>query len=362
MDLPELRIGDVSARVPIIQGGMGVGVSLSSLAGAVAKEGGVGIISAAQPGFLEEDFRTDPFGANLRALGRYIREAKAASAGCGGLVGVNIMCACTHYEEYVRCCIDNGADLIISGAVLPMNLAKLVEGSDIKIAPIGSPPRAVSTLHKLCDRHAHRTADMVVIEGPAAGGHLGYSKEEAEDAVATGDTYDAQIADIMERVHVFEEKYDRKIPVVFAGGVFTHEDICHYLGLGCAGVQMATRFVVTEECDADQRYKQAYLDATKDDIRIVKSPVGMPGRAIDNAFLRHQDALAAAGERPRIEHCFNCLTHCNPTTAPYCITDALIRAARGDVDKALLFCGENVWRLHEMTTVPALMHELEGAV
>ena len=271
--LPNLKIGNLTAKYPIIQGGMGVGISLSSLAGAVAKAGGIGVISAAQPGWRDPEFARDPLSANLRALAFHIRRAKEISN--GGIIGVNIMCALTHYEEYVRCCIENGADLIISGAGLPTDLPKYTKGSSIKLAPIVSPPRTAKVLLKLWDNHYHRVPDLVVIEGPAAGGHLGYSAETVEETARRG--YDDEIREILQIVHVYEEKYACTIPVVFAGGVYTHEDILHYLSLGCAGVQMATRFVVTEECDADPRYKQAYLNAKKEDITIMHSPVGMPG-------------------------------------------------------------------------------------
>lgn len=349
MNLKPLKIGKLTARLPIIQGGMGVGVSLSRLAGAVAKEGGIGVISAAQPGFAEPDFETDTLNANLRALGRHIEKAKELA--CGGIVGVNIMCALNNYKEYVQCCIDHGADLIISGAGLPTDLPALTKDSDIKIAPIVSPPKAAQTLLKLWDRHYGRTADLVIIEGPKAGGHLGYTKEEVAALDSTG--YDKQILEIIECVKEYEKKYQKEIPVIFAGGVFDRADIDHYMELGCAGVQMATRFVVTEECDVDPRFKQAYLNAGKDDIVLVKSPVGMPGRAIRNTFMAERET-----SNEKIPKCYHCLKKCDITKIPYCITGALVRAAKGDVENSLLFCGENAYRLDKMTTVKELMAEL----
>lgn len=349
MSLPSLKIGDLTAKYPIIQGGMGVGISLSSLAGAVAKEGGIGVISAAQPGFREPDFSSNPLAANLRALAYHIRRAKEISG--GGIIGVNIMCALTHYEEYVRCSIDSGADLIISGAGLPSDLPKFTQGSSIKIAPIVSPPKTARVLLRLWDTHYHRVPDLVVIEGPKAGGHLGYKPEEIEQLGTTG--YDKQIKEILTIVHEYEQKYGQAIPVVFAGGVFDRHDIEHYLSLGCSGVQMATRFVVTEECDASDAYKQAYLRARKEDITLIKSPVGMPGRAVRNTFLKLHET-----EPEKISHCYQCLKKCDRTSIPYCITTALTRAAEGKVDDSLLFCGENAWRLTEMTTVHDLMQEL----
>ena len=261
------------------------------------------------------------------------------------------MCALTHYEDYVRCCIENGADLIISGAGLPGELPKYAMGSSIKLAPIVSPPRTAKVLLRLWDLHYQRVPDLVVIEGPKAGGHLGYTPESVASYEETG--YDREITEILQIVKSYEEKYSCSIPVVFAGGVFDRKDIDHYLSLGCAGVQMATRFVVTEECDADPRYKRAYLDAKKEDITLMHSPVGMPGRAILNPFLKEREI-----EREKITHCYQCLKKCEKASIPYCITTALTRAAEGDVDHALLFCGENAWRLNKMTTVHELMQEL----
>lgn len=349
MKLNPLKIGNLLARLPIIQGGMGVGISLSGLASAVAREGGIGVISAAQPGFREEDFDTNTTEANMRALGREIRRAKELSD--GGIIGVNIMCALENYKEYVQCCIDNHADLIISGAGLPTDLPALVEGSDIKIAPIVSPPKTAKVLLKLWDKHYGKTADLVVIEGPRAGGHLGFTAEQIEAYAATG--YDKEVLEILACVKEYEQKYNREIPVVFAGGVFERSDIDHYMELGCAGVQMATRFVATQECDADIRFKTAYLNSTQEDIIIVKSPVGMPGRAIRNSFM---EARAAANET--ITKCYKCLKKCDRASIPYCITGALVRAARGDVDNALLFCGENAYRLDRIATVKEIMDEL----
>ena len=350
MKLKPLQIGDLTAKIPIIQGGMGVGISLSGLAGAVAKEGGVGVISTAHPGYLEPDFEQDPMAANLRALACHIKKAKKISG--GGIIGVNIMCALSHYEEYVECCIEAGADLIISGAGLPSDLPKLVEGSSIKIAPIVSPPKTAKVLLKLWDRHYGRTADLVVIEGPEAGGHLGYSKEAVKKYAEEG--YEKEILEILACVREYEQKYGKKIPVVFAGGVYDRKDIDYYMSLGCDGVQMATRFVTTEECDAAEEYKQAYLKADREDIILVDSPVGMPGRAIRNPFMKAREAGPE-----KIQKCYGCLKKCDISSIPYCITGALVRAARGQVDDALLFCGQNAWKLREMTTVHRLMEELQ---
>lgn len=349
MNLKPLVIGDLVAKYPIIQGGMGVGVSLSSLAGAVAKEGGIGIISAAQPGYLENDFSKDALGANLRALGEHIKKAKEISN--GGIIGVNIMVASRNYEDYVKCCIDNGADLIISGAGLPIELPAMLGDSKIKFAPIVSPLKAAKVLFKMWDRRYNRVADMVVIEGPKAGGHLGFTPEQLQKGQF--EDFDKEIVSIIEYVKTFEDKYGKKIPVVFGGGVYDRADIDHYLELGCDGVQMATRFVATEECDAHINFKMAYINAKKDDITIVKSPVGMPGRAIKNAYTELRKV-----EREQIKKCFRCIEHCDPATTPYCISMALIRAVEGDIDNSLVFCGENAYKVDKMTTVKEIMQEL----
>ena len=347
MSFPALSLGDWSVPVPIVQGGMGIGVSMSSLAGAVAKAGGIGVLSAAQPGYREPDFPRDPMAANLRVLKREI--ARARELAQGGRIGVNIRCAMRHYEDYVRCCVEAGVDLIVSGAGLPTSLPELTRGSGVKLAPIVSPPRSAKVLLKMWDHRYGVIPDLVVIEGPKAGGHLGYSPQEA----AREDGYDREIGEILDIVRGYEDKYGRPIPVIFGGGVFDRADIEHYLSLGCAGVQMATRFVVTEECDASQAFKDAYLNARREDIAIVQSPVGMPGRALRNPFIRAREA-----GRAQVARCYGCLAKCDPASTPYGITDALVRAVEGDVDNGLVFCGESAWRLTEMTTVPELFAQL----
>ena len=349
MELNSLKIGDLIAKVPIIQGGMGVGVSLSSLAGAVAKEGAIGVISAAQPGYLESDFGIDSLKANIRALGKHIKRAKSISN--NGIIGVNIMWATRNYEDYVKCAIDNGADLIISGAGLPTDLPKFTEGSNIKLAPIVSPPKSASVILKMWDRRYGRTADMVIIEGPKAGGHLGFSNDSILEYESKG--YDKEVLEIIDIVKEYEEKYNKKIPVVFAGGVYDRNDIEHYISLGCSGVQMATRFVATEECDAHINFKMAYINSKKEDIMIVKSPVGMPGRAISNKFMEERKLT-----NEKINKCYKCLKKCDMATIPYCITGVLVRAVKGDVENSLVFCGENAYRLDKITTVKELIQEL----
>lgn len=343
-----LKIGELTARIPVIQGGMGVGISLSGLAGSVAACGGVGVISTAQIGYRDPEFEKDPIGTNLRVIGEEIRKARAIAK--GGILGVNIMVATRQYAEYVKAAVKSGIDLIISGAGLPMELPKLVAGSKTKIAPIVSTVKAARVICRFWDHHYQRMPDLVVIEGPKAGGHLGFSRKQLEEFTPV--TYDQEIRGILAEVKKYADKYGKEIPVVVAGGIFTREDMLHAMELGADGVQMGTRFVTTWECDASEAYKQTYLHAKKEDIVIVDSPVGMPGRAIRNRFLEEKES-----RRESIKKCYQCIATCNPANTPYCITRALVHAAKGETDDALLFCGENAWRCEKMENVADIMAE-----
>ncbi|MFT8348703.1 NAD(P)H-dependent flavin oxidoreductase [Clostridium saccharoperbutylacetonicum] len=348
MNFNSLKIGNLVAPIPIIQGGMGIGVSASNLAAAVAKAGGIGIISAAQLGYKEDDFEKNTLESNLKALKKHIELAKSKAV--NGIIGINAMVATNNYEEHIRAAIEAGVDLIISGAGLPTMLPKIVKGSSVKIAPIVSSLKAAKVILKLWDKHDNVAPDLVVIEGPKAGGHLGFKAEELEnDSV----DFDQSVVDIISETKKYAEKYNKEIPVVVAGGVFDGYDIAKYLKLGANGVQMATRFVATEECDASDEFKNAYINCSKEDIQIVKSPVGMPGRAISNPFVKK---VHATGEK--VTRCYNCLTPCNPATTPYCISKALINAVNGNIDEGLIFCGENASKITKITTVQELMDEL----
>ena len=261
------------------------------------------------------------------------------------------MVALKHYKEHVQEAVKAGADVIISGAGLPMDLPKLVGDSVTKIAPIVSSKRAAQLILKMWAHRYERTADFLVIEGPKAGGHLGFSREQLKDVEALD--YDQEIKEIIVCKKVYEEKFHTKIPVIVAGGIFDRSDIDHALELGADGVQIASRFVATKECDAAEEYKQAYINAKKEDVQIIQSPVGMPGRALRNEFIKGLESA-----RKPITKCYNCLEKCDPRSVPYCITKALIDAVRGDIENGLIFCGENVNRIHEMTTVHDLMQEL----
>ena len=370
-EIKPLVIGDLTVDKPVIQGGMGVGISLHRLAGAVAKAGGVGLISAAQIGFTEPDFAEHPEEANARAIHKELKLAREIAP--DGVIGFNIMVATRHYDRWVKEAVKAGADIIVSGAGLPVTLPEHVKeayeemGGEperrVKLAPIVSTAKSANVICRLWDRKYHMAPDLVVIEGPLAGGHLGFSLEQlsqygadTKDVPATYDraAYDEEIKAILKVVKGFGDKYGVKVPVVVAGGIYTHKDLLHQLELGADGVQVATRFVTTEECDAPLAYKEAYIQAKKEDIVIIKSPVGMPGRAIYNPFM----AQVAAGNRPPIPKCYRCLEHCDIAKIPYCITQALVNAAEGDEDHALLFCGSNTYRAEKISTVTAVMDAL----
>ena len=342
MQSKELIIGDMCARIPVIQGGMGVGVSLSRLAGTVAACGGIGIISTAQIGYREPDFQKHPIEANLRTIGKEIQKAREIAD--GGIVGVNIMVATQKYEEYVKAAVAAGADCIISGAGLPLTLPELTAGSRTKIAPIVSGTKALSVITKYWQKKYARKPDFIVAEGPLAGGHLGFSGEELDAYTPEG--YEQEL-----RKMIAQAK-EMQVPFIVAGGVYTAEDKNHYMEMGADGVQLGTRFVTTEECDASDAYKQAYIRAKKEDIVIVKSPVGMPGRAIHNTFLER----VANGER-FMRGCRQCIKTCNPATAPYCITEALVNAVEGRLDEGLIFCGSNAYRADRIERVADIMEE-----
>ena len=353
MEIKPLKIGNLVAKLPIIQGGMGVGVSLSKLAGAVARCGGIGVISAAQPGYKEEDFLKNNLEANVRALKNHIKKAKEISN--GGIIGVNIMVAMERYDKFVKAAIDGGADLIISGAGIPKDLPKIAKGYGIKLAPIVSSIKGAKLILRMWDKRVGVVPDLIIVEGPRAGGHLGFKNDEIEEKI---DCLEDEIIGIVEAKKEYEEKYNKEIPVIAAGGIFDGNDIAKFLKLGASGVQMGTRFVGTKECDASDEFKNAYVESTKEDIVILKSPVGMPGRGMNNKFIK---TLTTTGKIP-IKRCYDCLIPCNPKDTPYCISEALINAAKGDLDNGLVFCGSNAHRVDKIVTVENLMNELKEEI
>ncbi len=346
MKIPELKIGDIILKAPIIQGGMGVGVSRSSLAAAVAAEGGLGVISGAQIGFDEPDFETNTLEANIRSLKAHIKSAKEKSN--NGFIGVNLMVAMKNYAELVKASVEAKADVIISGAGLPLDLPKFVENTKVKIIPIVSSLKAARIITTSWKKTYNREADAIIIEGPEAGGHLGFKFNDLTEHTAQDlETITAEIIEYFKSINL-------NIPIIVAGGIYNGYDIAKFLKLGAQGVQMATRFVPTFECDASEEYKSTYIKAQKEDIIITKSPVGLPGRAIRNDFLKNLEENG----KENITKCYRCLNHCDPADTPYCITMALINAVKGNVNEGLLFVGSNAYRCDKIESVKDVMKSL----
>ncbi len=342
MILNELKIGNLAAKTPIVQGGMGIGVSLSNLASAVANEGGIGTISGVQIGFREPDFLTDPLAANLRAIGTEIKKARQKTK---GIIAMNFMAAMNNYEIYVKKAVEEKIDLIVSGAGLPLALPKLVKGTNTKIAPIVSSAKAARVIIRSYLK-SDRLPDAVVVEGPLAGGHLGFKMDELLENKCM------ELKDIVKEVKLllstFEEEYRVKIPVIAAGGIRTKNDILELKEVGADGFQIASLFVPTFECDAHENFKKAYINANNDNIKIIKSPVGMPGRAIETDFLAETERI--------VKKCHRCLPNCKPNEIPYCISEGLLNAVEGR--DGLVFSGANIERVKELKTVKQVINSL----
>ncbi|MFU2208281.1 NAD(P)H-dependent flavin oxidoreductase [Solidesulfovibrio sp. C21] len=349
MSFPSLTIGDLFLPMAIIQGGMGVGISLSGLASAVAASGGLGVISAAGIGMNEPDFASNYIEANNRALTREIRAVRAKTAGA---LGINIMVAMANFAELVKTAIRENVDVIFSGAGLPLDLpSHLTEGSKTKLVPIVSSARAAIILCRKWLSRFGRTPDGFVVEGPMAGGHLGFKAEHIDDPAFILENL---VSEVLTGLAPYTAPNGLPIPVIAAGGVYTGADIHRFITLGAAGVQMGTRFVATDECDADERFKQSYIDAREEDLMIIKSPVGMPGRAIRNDFLKS----AAHGDKKPPSCPYRCILSCDHQKAPYCITLALANAQKGRLKYGFAFAGKNAWRVDRIMPVAELFNEL----
>lgn len=346
-------IKDKDLKIPLIQGGMGVGVSLGNLAGHVAKCGAMGVISTADTGFMEPDFWKNPIQANVRGLEKEIKKAKEIAGG-NGLVAINAMVATTYYEQSIKAAVEAGIDCVISGAGLPLELPTFVKGSNTAIAPIVSSAKAANVICRMWDKRYQVAPDFVVIEGSEAGGHLGFSKEELLNHTAK--PLLSILQEVLDVIKPFEEKYGRSIPVFVAGGIYTRDDVNTFMNAGAAGVQVATRFIATFECDASMAYKEAFIEAGKEDIQIVQSPVGMPGRALRTPLMERLEKE----NRIAPKKCAACLHACDVKTTPYCITNALIEAVKGNYEEGLFFCGSNAWKIDKIISVQELIQELMG--
>ncbi len=348
MTIPKLQIGSMTADVPIVQGAMGVRVSLSSLVSAVANEGGIGTIASVGLGDLDALQQT--FEKECRD--NLVKEIHKAREKSNGNIAVNVMAALSNADDLIKTAIGEGVEMIVVGAGLPLKLPRLVENNSVNLVPIVSSHRAANLILGTWDKRFGRTADAVILEGPLAGGHLGFSMEQ----LLQPDKYSLEILlpQVLEVLKPYEDRYGRKIPVIVAGGIYTGHDIARMLSLGASGVQMATRFVGTVECDVSQEFKQAYLDAKEEDITLIQSPVGLPGRAIRNKFLRDLEIEGRFKDKCP----YKCLTSCKIAEAKYCIAKALLNSYFGDVDHGLIFAGHNAYRVNSIVTVKDLFGEL----
>src|SRR5664280_298205 len=342
-----LRIGNLAIAVPIIQGGMGVGISLSGLASAVANEGGVGVISSAGLGLLYKDFSSDFLAASIYGLKEEIRKSREKTL---GVIGVNVMVAMTNFTDMIKTAISERVDLITAGAGLPLDLPSfLKKDSTTKLIPIVSSARATKIICEKWKANYNYLPDAVIVEGPKAGGHLGFKEEQIGD---NDYSLEKLVPEIVNELKPFEEKYNQSIPLIAAGGIYTVSYTHLTLNLGASGVQMATRFVTTDECDASLAFKQAYIDAGEKDIEIIKSPVGMPGRAIFSNFIQKvRDGRKQPKKCP-----FKCIKTCDITKSPYCIIIALINALKGNFENGFAFAGSNAFRATKISSVKAVSY------
>jgi len=348
MKIPKLQFGSITADIPIVQGGMGVRVSLSSLASAVAEEGGIGTISSIGLGDIEAS-KNEYERMSREALEKEIRKAKSMT---NGNIAVNFMGVLSNVDDLITAAVREGIKIIVYGAGLPTKLPGLVEESSVSLLPIVSSARVAELILRVWDKRYERTPDAIILEGPLAGGHLGFSEEQLNQP----EKYSLEnlLPEVLETVKIYEDKYGKKIPVIAAGGIFNGKDIARMLSLGAAGAQMATRFVCTAECGVSQEFKQSYLDAKEEDIVIIKSPVGMPGRAIHNKFLKDLEIKG----KLKVKCPYRCLSVCKVSEAKYCIALALVNSYFGDVDNGLIFCGQNAYRIDKIVTVKELISDL----
>lgn len=344
-----LKIGNLTASLPIIQGGMGVGVSISGLAAAVANEGGIGVISATGLSLLYTKISKDFVEAGNIGLAEEIRKAREKTH---GIIGVNIMVALTNFAELVKTSIQSKVDIIFCGAGLPLDLPSFLTSDSVtKLVPIVSSARAAKLICQKWENNYQYLPDAIVLEGPKAGGHLGYKITELEDARFS---IEELLPQVVAEVSVFEKKYNKSIPVIAGGGIYTGEDVYRMMALGASGVQMGTRFVTTTECDADEAYKLMYVNAKEEDIEIIKSPVGMPGRAIRSPFLQKvKEGLRQPKSCP-----YHCIRTCDITNSPYCIALALYNAYKGNFEKGFAFAGSSAFKAKRIMSVKETMAEI----
>jgi len=349
-----LKIGNLRARLPIIQGGMGVAISLSGLASAVANAGGIGVISAVAIGMTEPDYMKNYREANKRALKKHIRKARALT---NGILGVNIMVAVTDYEDLLTVSLEEEIDVIIMGAGLPLKMPKYVldKGFDnikTKFIPKVSSAKAARLIFTSWAKNFNHVPDAVVVEGPLAGGHLGFKKN---DLLNHPDSLESIVENTVEELKIFEKNFNKEIPVIAGGGVYDGKDIYQIMQKGAKGVKMGSRFVTTEECDASIKFKEMYIHSDEKDITLIDSPVGLPGRAIRNKFV---DQVNDGKTKP-FKCYWKCLKSCDSKNVPYCIAQALHNAAIGNMDEGFAFAGTKAYLATKIQRVSEVVFELK---
>ena len=348
--MKSFKIGDLNISLPIIQGGMGVGVSLSGLASAVANEGGVGVISAAGLGLLYKEKSKQYFESCIEGLKQEIAKARQKSK---GIIGVNIMVAMSNFADMVKTSIAEKADVIFSGAGLALDLPSFInKENQTKLVPIVSSARAFKIIYNKWVNNYNYVPDAVVVEGPKAGGHLGYKQAEITDE---NHSLEQIITEVVKCTKEIELKTGRKIPVIAAGGIYTGKDIYNIMQLGADGVQLGSKFVTTDECDANIEFKNAYIKSKVDDIILIQSPVGMPGRALIGEFI---DRVKKGLTKPR--NCaFHCIKSCDYTKSPYCIMTALYNAAKGNLKRGFVFAGSKAFLADKIVSVKDTIAKLK---
>lgn len=344
-------IGNYEIKLPIIQGGMGVGVSLSGLASAVANEGGVGVISCAGLGLLYKQTPGDYLKNCIWGLKEEVRKARAKTAQTKGVIGVNIMVALSNFADMVRTSISEKVDVIFAGAGLPLDLPSYLQKDSVtKLVPIVSSQRAAKLICEKWRANYNYLPDAIVVEGPKAGGHLGFKPDQINDEHFSLETI---IPEVVEVVRSYAS--EKTIPVIAAGGIMTGDDIRRFMELGASGVQMGSIFVPTEECDASDTFKNTYVNSRSEDVEIIESPVGMPGRALKGEFLAR---VKKGLERPKGCAC-HCIKTCDYKKSPYCIIKALYNAARGNMKKGYAFAGANAYMTDKIRSVKEVVSNLK---
>jgi NAD(P)H-dependent flavin oxidoreductase YrpB (nitropropane dioxygenase family) len=345
-----LRIGNLCISIPIIQGGMGVGISMSGLAAAVTGQGGVGVISSAGLGVLYRNLSKDYLEASILGLKAELQKFREKTK---GVIGVNVMVAMSNFADMVKTAVAEKVDIIFCGAGLPLNLPSFLKSDSVsKLVPIVSSGRAAKII---CEKWKHDydyLPDAIVVEGPKAGGHLGFKLNQVSDEHYSIENLVGEVVNVVKE---FEIRYKTKIPVIAAGGIYTGQDIANIQKLGAAGVQMGTRFVTTTECDASKAFKNSYINAIQQDMEIIVSPVGMPGRAIGSAFI---EKLKLGLKQP-IKCPYKCINTCDITTAPYCIINALVNAFKGNFNNGYAFAGTNAYLAQKIISVKQTFDDIK---